>query len=36
MIWGNLRWGLLRDYEVYEDAQRAKALDVYLASRGKS
>ena len=35
VIWGHLRWGLLRDYEVYEDTQRAKKLDEYLASIGK-
>lgn len=35
VIWGHLRWGLLRDYEVYEDTQRAKKLDQYLASVGK-
>jgi ketosteroid isomerase-like protein len=32
VIWGYLRWGLLREYEVYEDTQKAKALDDYLAS----
>ena len=35
VIWGHLRWGLLRDYEVYEDTQKSKALDEYLASVGK-
>lgn len=35
VIWGHLSWGLLRDYEVYEDTQKAKALDGYLASVGK-
>jgi hypothetical protein len=35
VIWGHISWGLLRDYEVYEDTQRAKALDGYLASVGK-
>ena len=35
VIWGHLRWGLLRDYEVYEDTQEAKRLDEYLASVGK-
>ena len=35
VIWGRLRWGLLREYEVYEDTQRAKALDEYLARVGK-
>src|SRR5882672_9346677 len=31
VIWGHLRWGLLKDYEVYEDTQKSKALDGYLA-----
>jgi ketosteroid isomerase-like protein len=35
VIWGHLKWGLLRDYEVYEDTQKAKKLDEYLASVGK-
>jgi hypothetical protein len=34
VIWGRLAWGLLRDYEVYEDTQRAKALDGYLGVGG--
>jgi hypothetical protein len=35
VIWGRLSWGLLRDYEVYEDTQKSKALDDYLAGIGK-
>ncbi|MEX0972805.1 MAG: hypothetical protein WDZ46_06060 [Solirubrobacterales bacterium] len=35
VIWGHLRWGLLREYEVYEDTQQSKALDEYLASTGE-
>jgi ketosteroid isomerase-like protein len=35
VIWGHLKWGLLRDYEVYEDTQRAKQLDEYLAGIGE-
>lgn len=31
VIWGTMAWGLLRDYEVYEDTQKTKALDEYLA-----
>jgi ketosteroid isomerase-like protein len=31
VIWGHMRWGLLRDYEVYEDTQKAVALDAWLA-----
>ena len=30
VIWGKLRWGKLYDYEVYEDTQKAKALDAWL------
>jgi hypothetical protein len=32
VIWGCLAWGLLREYEVYEDTQKTKALDDYLAT----
>jgi hypothetical protein len=35
VIWGHLSWGLLRDYEVYEDTQKSKALDDYLARVGR-
>jgi ketosteroid isomerase-like protein len=34
VIWGRMRWGLLREYEVYEDTQASKALDAYLLGRG--
>jgi ketosteroid isomerase-like protein len=30
VIWGKLKWGKLQGYEVYEDTQKAKALDAYL------
>ncbi|MGI8506555.1 MAG: nuclear transport factor 2 family protein [Solirubrobacteraceae bacterium] len=30
VIWGRLRWGRLEDYEVYEDTEKATALDEYL------
>jgi len=30
VIWGQVRWGTLRDYEVYEDTQKSKALDDHL------
>jgi ketosteroid isomerase-like protein len=36
VIWGRMTWGLLRDYEVYEDTQRLPALDEYLASQGNA
>jgi hypothetical protein len=31
VIWGRVEWGLLKDYEVYEDTQKSRALDEYLA-----
>lgn len=34
VIWGRISWGKLREYEVYEDTQKSKALDEYLASAG--
>jgi ketosteroid isomerase-like protein len=33
VIWGQIRWGKLREYEVYEDTQKSKALDAWLESR---
>lgn len=30
VIWGHIVWGRLKDYEVYEDTQKAKALDEHL------
>jgi ketosteroid isomerase-like protein len=33
VIWGRMSWGLLKDYEVYEDTQKSKLLDEYLSSR---
>ena len=34
VIWGRMSWGLLREYEVYEDTQASKELDAYLEARG--
>ncbi len=34
VIWGRISWGLLRDYEVYEDTEKSRTLDDYLASTG--
>ena len=34
VIWGRMSWGLLREYEVYEDTEKSTALDEYLASIG--
>jgi ketosteroid isomerase-like protein len=33
VMWGRMSWGLLREYEVYEDTQATKALDEYLSQR---
>jgi ketosteroid isomerase-like protein len=33
VIWGRLVWGLLREYEVYEDTQKIPAFDEYLEAR---
>lgn len=30
VIWAEARWGRIADYEVYEDTERALALDEYL------
>lgn len=30
VIWATLRWGRLQEYEVYEDTEKAQALDDYL------
>ncbi len=35
VIWGRISWGLLREYEVYEDTQKTEKLDRYLASIGE-
>jgi hypothetical protein len=35
VIWGRISWGLLREYEVYEDTVKSVALDEYLASIGE-
>jgi ketosteroid isomerase-like protein len=35
VIWGRMAWGLLREYEVYEDTQASKALDEYLSTRAR-
>jgi ketosteroid isomerase-like protein len=33
VIWGLIRWGKLKEYEVFEDTQKTEALDRYLAGR---
>src|ERR1700728_835394 len=32
VIWATTRWGLVRDYEVYEDTEKATAFDAYLTA----
>ena len=36
VIWGHLRWGLLKDYEVYEDTTKTAALERYLEARDRA
>ena len=36
VIWGHMRWGRLRDYEVYEDTHKPHALDDYLSNQQPS
>ena len=31
VIWGRMRWGRLKEYEVYEDTHKANVLDGWLA-----
>lgn len=35
VLWGRIAWGKLRDYEVYEDTEKSRKLDEYLARTGK-
>jgi hypothetical protein len=35
VIWGRMSWGLLREYEVYEDTEKSTALDEYLVGGGE-
>jgi len=30
VIWGRMVWGRLKEYEVYEDTEKARALDAWL------
>jgi ketosteroid isomerase-like protein len=34
VLWGRIAWGKLREYEVYEDTEKTRKLDEWLASRG--
>jgi hypothetical protein len=33
VIWGRAAWGLMKEYEVYEDTQKNAGLDDYLAAQ---
>jgi hypothetical protein len=35
VIWGQMSWRLLREYEVYEDTEKSTALDEYLVGGGE-
>jgi ketosteroid isomerase-like protein len=35
VIWGRMSWGLVKEYEVYEDTKKSAALDEYLAARDR-
>jgi ketosteroid isomerase-like protein len=35
VIWGRMAWGLLREYEVYEDTEKSVPLDEYLVTIGE-
>ena len=34
VIWGQLVWGRLKEYEVYEDTEKTEALDRWLSEHG--
>ncbi len=36
VIWGRMAWGLLKQYEVYEDTQKTAELDLWLAARDQA
>jgi hypothetical protein len=36
VLWGRIAWGLLREYETYEDTQKLGALEEHLAREGQS
>ncbi len=36
VIWGRMAWGRMREYEVYEDTERTRRLDEWLAARAGS
>ena len=34
VLWGRMRWGQIKEYEAYEDTNKLRALDDYLAGTG--
>ena len=34
VLWGRIRWGKLREYEVYEDTVETNRLDAWIERRG--
>lgn len=35
VLWGRIAWGKLRQYEVYEDTEKTRRLDAWLARSGR-
>ena len=35
VLWGHMRWGKMREYEVYEDTEQTSAFDAWLERSGK-
>jgi ketosteroid isomerase-like protein len=35
VIWGHMRWGKMREYEVYEDTEETVRLDAWLERTGR-
>jgi hypothetical protein len=33
VIWGHMAWGLIKEYEVYEDTEQATGFDNWLSRR---
>ena len=36
VMWGHIAWGKMYEYEVYEDTEKSRGLDEYLASKGRA
>ena len=35
VIWGHMRWGKMREYEVYEDTEETASFDAWIERSGK-